>query len=126
MGASMKPNIVFALCSSLLLGGCVVEQYRPIVDSGVSEGSYEADLGDCRQLAMQRPAAANAVVGATAGAVLGALLGAAVGLRGDDVARVAAWGAANGGINGAASGVAEQRDIVARCMAGRGYDIVAE
>ena len=114
------------LLASLLLGGCATEQYRPVVDSGVSRGNYDADVDDCQQLAAQRPVAANAGGGAAAGAILGALLGAAVGLRGNDVARVAAWGAANGGVNGAAYGVAEQRAIISRCMAGRGYNVVAD
>lgn len=121
----MRP-FAFVLTASLLLGGCAVEPQRPIVDSGVSRGDYDADLGDCQRLAAARPVAANATGGAAVGAIFGALLGAAVGLRGNDVARVAAWGAANGGINGAAYGVAEQREIVARCMAGRGYNVLAD
>src|SRR5258708_3359379 len=126
-GDHMKqPVIAMIVCATLALNGCAVEQYRPVVDSGVSKGNYEADLADCQQLAAQRPAANNAAGGAAAGAILGALLGAAVGLRGNDVGRVAAWGAASGGVNGAAYGVAEQKAIVARCMAGRGYNVVAE
>jgi hypothetical protein len=111
--------LVFAM-----LSGCATTQYRPLVDSGVSRGSYDDDVADCH-LAAQRPAAAQAAGSAAVGAVLGALLGAAVGLHGNDVAEVAAWGAASGGINGAAYGSAEQADIVSRCMAGRGYNVVA-
>ena len=121
----MKPILAAALCAALLCSSCATTQYRPLVDSGVSRGSYEDDIADCQHLADQRPAAAAAAGGATAGAVLGALLGLAAGLRGDDVAHVAAWGAASGGINGAAWGTAEQREIVSRCMAGRGYNVVA-
>jgi outer membrane lipoprotein SlyB len=121
----MKSIVVVALAVSAGLSGCAVQQYRPVVDYGVSKGSYEADLADCQQLAEQRPAANNAAGGAAAGAILGALLGAAVGLRGNDIGRVAAWGAASGGVNGAAYGVAEQKAIVARCMAGRGYNVVS-
>ena len=121
----MKALSIAALGAASLLSGCAVEQYRPLVDSGMSRGSYEADLADCQQLAAQRPAAQQAVGGAAVGAVLGGLLAAAVGLRGNDVARVAAWGAANGGLQGAAVGSAQQRDIVDRCMAGRGYNVVA-
>ena len=121
----MKAKIAFIACVAASLSGCAVEQYRPLVDSGVSKGSYEADLADCRQLAAQRPAAQQAAGGAAVGAVLGGLLAAAVGLHGNDVARVAAWGAANGGLQGAAVGSAQQREIVDRCMAGRGYNVVA-
>jgi hypothetical protein len=116
-------KILALIAAAALFSGCAVEQYRPVVDHHVS---HEADLADCQQLAAQRPAAASAAGGAAVGAVLGGLLAAAVGLRGNDIGRVAAWGAANGGINGAAYGVAEQRDIVARCMSGRGYDVIAD
>ena len=121
----MKSLVVCALGMALLLSGCAVEQYHPLVDSGVSKGSYQADLDDCQQLAAQRPAAAQAAGGAAVGAALGGLLAAAVGLRGNDVARVAAWGAANGGINGAVYGSVEQRAIINNCMNGRGYNVVA-
>lgn len=121
----MKPVFSGALLAACLCAGCATNQYRPLVDSGVSRGNYEDDAADCQHLADQRPAAANAAGGAAAGALLGALLGLAVGLRGDDVAHVAAWGAASGGINGAAYGTAEQQAIVSRCMAGRGYNVVA-
>ena len=113
------------VCVALLSASCATSTYRPMVDSGVSRGNYEDDVADCQQLADQRPVAAHAAGGAAVGAVLGALLGAAVGLRGNDVGRVAAWGAANGGINGAVYGAAEQQAIVPRCMAGRGYNVVA-
>ena len=120
----MRTLILLAALATL--AGCATTQYRPLVDSGVSRGNYEDDLADCQHLADQRPAGAAAAGGATAGAVLGGLLALAVGLRGDDVAHVAAWGAANGGLQGAAYGSAEQRAIVSRCMAGRGYDVLAD
>ncbi len=118
-------NACAIVCVAVFSAGCATTQYRPMVDSGVSRGNYEDDVADCQHLADQRPAAANAAGGAAVGAVFGALFAAAVGLRGDDVAHVAAWGAANGGINGAVYGAAEQQAIVSRCMAGRGYNVVA-
>jgi hypothetical protein len=109
-----------------MLSGCATTQYRPVVDTyGGSAGSYEADLAQCQQLAEQRPAANQAAAGAATGAIFGALLAAAVGLRGDQIAHVAAWGAASGGVQGAARGVEEQAVIVARCMDWRGYAVVA-
>ncbi|MBL8300714.1 MAG: hypothetical protein JNN30_20435 [Rhodanobacteraceae bacterium] len=110
----------------LLCAGCAPVAYRPIVDSGVSLGSYEADLAECQRLAGQRPAAARAAGAATAGAALGALFALAVGLRGDDVAHVAAWGATSYGIAGGIEGSYEQRAIVSRCLDGRGYNVIAE
>lgn len=116
------PVLVLALAGS----GCMPANYRPIVDTGVSRGDYEADLAECRQLAAQRPAAASAAGAATAGAALGALFALAVGLRGDDVAHVAAWGAASYGVAGGIEGAYEQRAIVSRCLQGRGYTVLAE
>ena len=121
----MRIRLVGIALAIALLNGCATTQYRPIVDSGVSRGNYEDAVAFCQHGADPRPAAAQAAGGAAVGAVLGALLGAAVGLHGNDVAEVAAWGAASGGINGAAYGSAEQQDIVSRCMAGRGYNVVA-
>lgn len=123
--AAMK-TLPLILTLAFLPGGCATQAWRPLVDSGVSRGNYEDDLADCRALASRRPAAAHAAGGAAAGAVLAALFGAAVGLRGADVGRLAAWGAASGGIDGAAYGAAQQRAIIARCMDGRGYTIVAD
>src|ERR1700742_1717216 len=100
--ASMHIRTVGVAAALIVLSGCATTQYRPVVDSGVSRGNYEDDVADCQQLANQRPAAAQAAGGAAVGAVLGALLGVAVGLRGNDVANVAAWGAASGGVQGAA------------------------
>lgn len=122
----MRTSPWLIVCLTLATGACATSQYRPVVDTGERRGDYEADVADCQHLAEQRPAAANAAAGATAGAVIGALFGLAVGLRGDDVAHLAAWGAATGGIDGAAWGTAEQREIVSRCMAGRGYDVLAD
>lgn len=109
----------------LICAGCAQTNYRPVVDNGVSRGNYEDDVKDCQLLANQRPAAATTAGGATVGAVLGALFGLAVGLDGDDVAEMAAWGAVSGGVNGAVYGTYEQQAIVARCMEGRGYYVIA-
>jgi uncharacterized protein YcfJ len=119
-------RVIGAVCALLLLAGCAASQYRPVVDSGVRRGNYEDDVADCQRLSEQRPAAAQAAGGAVAGAVIGALIGAAVGLHGDDVAEIAAWGAVEGGASGAAYGIDEQRSIVARCMEGRGYAVIAD
>ena len=118
-------KITATALAALLASGCAAHTHRPVVDTGTPRGNYEDDLFDCQQLAAQRPAAERAAGGAAAGAVIGALFGLAVGLRGDDVAHLAAFGAASGAIDGAGWGNAEQRDIVARCLEGRGYDVLA-
>jgi uncharacterized protein YcfJ len=125
-GDFMKTSLALTAFCVLMCAGCATTHYRPIVDSGVSRGSYEEDVADCQHLADQRPAAAQAAGGAVAGALIGALLGAAVGLHGDDVAEIAAWGAVEGGAIGADDGTHEQRMIVSRCMEGRGYAVIAD
>ncbi len=117
---------IWLLAMVLFATGCAPVTYRPVVDSGISRGSYEADLADCQRLAERRPAAAKAAGAATAGAALGALFALAVGLRGEDVAHVAAWSATSYGIAGGIEGSEEQRAIVSRCLAGRGYNVIAD
>jgi len=108
----------------MLLTGCAVQPYRPIVDSGTRIGDYDADLDQCKQIAAQVQPANAAAGGAVAGAIFGALLATAVGLRGSDVGHVAAWGAASGGVQGLAVGSVEWTRVVNRCMAGRGYSVL--
>ena len=117
-------RIVFSVMFFMLLAGCAVQPYRPIVDSGTRIGDYDADLDQCKQIASQVQPANTAVGGAVAGAVLGALLATAVGLRGSDVGHVAAWGAASGGVQGLAVGSIEWQRVVNQCMAGRGYNVL--
>ncbi len=109
----------------LMLTGCVTTNYRPVVDTGEVKGNYEDDVADCQRLAEQRPAGAQAANGAVVGAVLGGVLAAAFGLRGNNIGRVAAWGAVNGAAGGAVNGASQQQAIVARCMEGRGYAVVS-
>lgn len=108
----------------VLLTGCAVQPYRPIVDSGTRIGDYDADLDQCKQIASQVQPANSAAGGAVVGGALAGLLAAAVGLRGNDVARVAAWGAASGGVQGLAVGSVEWTRVVNQCMAGRGYNVL--
>ncbi|BBK30329.1 hypothetical protein STHU_09630 [Allostella humosa] len=117
---------VVAIATALLLGGCARTNYQPVVDFGSSPagpGRYHADLAECQDLAAQRDPANAAAATAVAGALLGAALGAVVG-----GGRGAAFGAGLGGISGGASGgsagLANQRQIVANCLSGRGYRVV--
>lgn len=113
------------LCLCAALSACAPVPYRPVIDTGTPIGDYEQDLAACTQLAEQRPVGNSAAGGAVAGAVFGALLGAAFGLRGANLGQVAAGGAVSGGAQGAGVAVAQQRGIIANCMAGRGYRVVA-
>lgn len=117
-------RIVITIALFMLLAGCAAQPYRPIIDSGTRIGDYDADLDQCKQIASQVQPANAAAGGAVVGAVFGALLASAVGLRGNDVGRVAAWGAASGGVQGLAVGSMEWTRVVNQCMAGRGYNVL--
>ncbi|NDG19786.1 MAG: glycine zipper family protein [Betaproteobacteria bacterium] len=99
--------------------------YRPIVDTrGVDFNKFEADLRDCQQFAHQTASAAeSAAAGAVAGALLGAALGAAAGSR-YSRNRTAAVGAVSGAAGAAAQGETDQRNIIRRCLSGRGYSVL--
>lgn len=117
-------RIRFGAALLALLSGCVAQPYRPVVDYGVPQGDYDADLSQCQVVAGQVQPANNAAAGAVAGAILGALLGRAVGLNGNDTARVAAWGAVNGGVHGLVVGSAQWQAVVNNCMRNRGYNVL--
>jgi outer membrane lipoprotein SlyB len=111
-----------------LLSGCAATtgaNYRPIIDSkGIDFNRYEADLSECQAYATQTAnAAQSAAAGAIAGAVLGAALAAAAGSRYDrsSTARV---GALSGAVGAGAEGERNQRTIINRCLAGRGYKVL--
>ncbi|MFH0794938.1 MAG: glycine zipper family protein [bacterium] len=115
-------KIILIALASLALAACA--SYRPVVDTkGVDMNKYHVDLGECQQYAGQVDPGEHAAVGAAAGAVLGAAIGAIFGNRqtaGQGAAAYGLLGAAGGGAEGATS----QRDIIKRCMAGRGYRVL--
>jgi outer membrane lipoprotein SlyB len=111
-----------------LLSGCAATtgaNYRPIIDSkGIDFNRYEADLRECQSYATQTASAAqSAAAGAVAGAVLGAAIAAAAGSRYDrsSTARV---GAVTGAVGAGVEGERNQRTIINRCLAGRGYKVL--
>lgn len=100
-------------------------QYRPIVDLKTRDANaYEKDLRECQSYATQTAdAGQSAAAGAVAGALIGGLLAAAAGSRYDQggSARV---GAISGAIGAGAQGEKDQREIIRRCLAGRGYQVL--
>ena len=126
-------NLAMVAVAAVILTACAQNQggrfnYTPVVDlhqSGKSGEQYRADLDQCQQLAAQRNAAADAAGGAVAGALLGAVLGGitghALGVPQTGAAYGAAYGAVGGGVQAGASGYQNQRQIVQRCLTGRGY-----
>ena len=125
----MKRTIVAVVTVALVAGCATVDQtYRPVIDTaGVNQAQLERDLVECRQFAKERLDAANgAMAGAVAGAVLGVAFGAILGASGRDLTRVAGATALGGGIGGATAADRDQRSIVANCLAGRGYRVLAQ
>lgn len=120
-----KPLIGFLLVS--VISGCANTgaAYRPVVDTkGVDLNRYEADLGECQQFANQTASAGQAAAaGAAAGAVFGALLAAAAG-GGNSKKSTAGVGALTGAAGAAGQGETNQRDVIRRCLAGRGYKVL--
>ncbi len=114
------------ICSGLLLSGCAntASGYRPVVD-GYQGAAYHEDLRDCQALAKTK----DYDNGDTkTSALVGAVVGGAVGGIEDESVEGAIAGALVGGLLGSAEGVAETRverkNIVIRCMIGRGHAVV--
>lgn len=126
-----------ALVSVALLAGCQTvppntpgagsgDTYTPFVDmQGVDPARYSSDLAGCRSYAQQIDPNKKAMEGMLAGILVGALVGAAVGGN----RYTAEQGAlAGGGAGGAAAGgraVLKQETVIANCLAGRGYRVLA-
>jgi outer membrane lipoprotein SlyB len=126
----MKKPFVSAhilLILSGLLAGCANSgaNYRPIIDTqGVDFNRYEADLRDCQAFAKQAAGAGqSAAAGAIGGAVLGAAIAAAAGSNNDRAAS-ARVGAVGGAVGAGVKGEHSQRNIINRCLAGRGYNVL--
>jgi len=113
----MKLSIIIL---SLALTACATKPHSPIIDS--AGPNYSNDLAACQQYAEQLPSTADsALTGAVAGAIFSALLGAAFHVSSRDMA----WGGALGGAAGsAARSEQEQRNVVSRCLQGRGYRVL--
>lgn len=116
----MKTIVVLSLIALLI--GCA--NYQPIVDTkGVDMLTYHGDLLECQQYATEIDPAARAAASAAAGAVIGAVIGAIFGNRHTAGQGAAAYGLL-GGAGGGAQGAMAQREIIIRCMAGRGYKVL--
>lgn len=95
--------------------------FAPMVDlRDRSQAQYEADLGQCQEYAREQAGPGTmAVVGAVIFGLAGAVL-ATRGHKSDIADKLAIIGAAKGAADGAGS----QQDVVRRCMAGRGYNVL--
>lgn len=125
------------LIAMVLVSGCAAQtqpanSIRPIIDVALNpEGrNMESDLLECNVYANNvAGVGASAMNGGVGGAALGAAGGALLGwAMGVNPGSTAAIGAASGGVTGAASGAASsvmtKRQVVSKCMAGRGYSVL--
>lgn len=97
--------------------------YRPVVDPAFCKNcNYNSDLSECRSIASKNTNySANTAGGAAAGAGIGAIIAAVSGL---DVGIVASGGAVGGAIGGLSNEALTHNQIIARCMSGRGYNVL--
>jgi uncharacterized protein YcfJ len=118
-------NITILLLIPTLLVSCVGSNYRPIVDTkGVDLAKYETDLTQCQEYAKQSLSTGeSAAIGAAGGAVLGAVLGAITGNR-TSARTTGEVGAVVGAVGGGAKGEENQRNIINKCLTGRGYKVL--
>jgi uncharacterized protein YcfJ len=127
MRTRTRKTLCIMASAAVLLAGCASaptgENYIPLVDVKAGEGQrFQQDLDDCQAYATQRgDAASGAVAGAVAGALFGAVLGAIVGVSRNEMAGV---GALTGGLQGAVHNEGGQRNIIRRCLTGRGYTVL--
>ena len=109
--------------SVVLLASCAAPS--PMVDTkGVDLNQYAVDLRECQAYAEQTyGAGTGAAAGAGMGYILGQVLARATGNRG--LANQTGRGAAIlGGASGAGQGAMNQRQVVQRCLSGRGYNVL--
>ena len=126
-----KLSLIAAL--SLGMSACATSGANvvPIIDAPDSP-QLQADLAQCQSLAAQYNGEGNdALAAAIVGAGLGALTGSSFGGRpfsnrgrGENALAGALAGAAAGTGVGIYKAQGKQADIVYRCMAGRGYNIL--
>lgn len=125
MRTSIKRVLGLSAISLIVVPACSMagSNYRPIIDAkGVDLNRYEADLADCQSYARQASGAGkSAVGGAAAGGAVG-VVGSAI--SGGNVAKSAGMGALIGGLLGAGAGETAQREIIQKCLAGRGYKVL--
>lgn len=118
----MKKTIA-AIVAVSMLAGCATRGpgFVPLVDmQGKGELTFKHDLEQCQDYAKKL---ADAATGAVAGAIFVGLLGALLAPRGFKN-QVAGKAAVLGGIGGAGEANMSQENVIRRCLAGRGYNVL--
>lgn len=120
----MRTLAIVTTLIATMLAGCANTRganYSPIVDmKDVNYVTYNVDLSECREYAAKVDPRSRALAGAILGAALGAAL-APRGFRND----TAGYGAGVGAMSGGAQGINSQENIIRRCLAGRGYNVLS-
>ena len=122
----MKPILIVPLVLSL--AACATQPSNTFVADlhGKDLGQYNIDLGECQQYANTQPTAGEAAAsGAVAGAIFGAIVMAVITDSSDYLARGAGAGAVGGAVRSAEDASQTRKQIVGRCMEGRGYSVLA-
>jgi outer membrane lipoprotein SlyB len=122
-------GLVFGI-AACAQGGGMTAPSTPIIDTqGVDAAQYQQDLAQCQEYAQQVSVGQDTAKSTIGGALLGAAMGAAIGAATGNAGQGAAVGAAAGGIGGGAGGAGkamqEKKQIVSRCMQGRGYNVLS-
>ena len=116
----MRTWLLFSV--TVLLAGCAAR--KPLVDmKGVDEAQYRVDLAECEQYAEQAPGpGGGAAGGAIIGGAIGYGIGRAVGMN--DPSALGRGGVVAGGARGAGRGAQTRKQVVSKCLSGRGYKVL--
>jgi len=124
----MKSTNAIIITAIIAMTGCAGtgSNYGPIVDMrGKDFVAHSKDLGECQAYATQlADAASSAATGAVVGAIFGTIVMAALGGSRHDRSQGAIIGALSGGTSAGVQGETNQRNVIRRCMAGRGYSVL--
>ncbi|MBP02953.1 MAG: glycine zipper family protein [Rhodospirillaceae bacterium] len=117
--------ILCSLLSITLLGGCagVGAQYSPVVD-GPRDQLFTTDLQQCQALAKSQPYINPRI---KTDALIGGVIGGLAGIADDGIggaAAGAAIGAGLGAVQSSYNELDERKNIIIRCMQGRGHNVV--
>lgn len=120
--ATMNYQALILLITALLLAtGCAARNQVVIDPSGVQMERYQADLAQCKQIAMQ--VEQKALGGAVGGALAGALIGASLG-NSKTAKKIAGAGAVTGTARAAHSTKKERLKVTKNCLRNRGYTVL--
>ena len=112
---------IVSIAGITLVVGCASNS-NPVIDpAGVDMAQYEADVGECEQIATQ--VEQKAAKGAAGGGLVGGLIGAIVGGK-NSALTGAGVGAVAGGARSAGDTEKERSQVVKNCLCNRGYKIL--